>query len=95
MRVRYTLQAQNDLDAIFFYLDQQDPAAAHSVKKFIEERIARLAQFPLMAPTTDEPGIYELTMARYPHKVYYEVEGDGVWVVHIRDTRRRPWKGER
>jgi hypothetical protein len=48
-----------------------------------------------MAPTADEPGIYELTIARYSYKVYYEVAGDEVWVVHIRDTRRRLWKEER
>jgi plasmid stabilization system protein ParE len=77
------------------YLDQRDPAAAQSVKELIELRIARLAEFPLMAPITDEPDIYELTIARYSYKVYYEVVDDEVWVVHIRDTRQRHWKGER
>ena len=44
-----------------------------------------------MAPTTDESGIYELSIVRYPYKVYYEVEDDEVWIIHIRDARRRPW----
>ena len=47
-----------------------------------------------MAPETDEPGIRELTIVRYPYKVYYEVAEDEVWVVHIRDARRRPWNEE-
>jgi toxin ParE1/3/4 len=94
MKVRYTPRAQSDLDAIYSYLDQRSPAAARAVKEVIERRISRLADFPLMAPATEEPGIYELTIVRYPYKVYYEVEGEEVWIIHIRDARRRPWQGE-
>lgn len=93
MRVRYTLRAKSDLDEIYTYLDRRAPAGARSVKELIERRIARLADFPFMAPDTDEPGIRELTIVQYPYKVYYEVEGEEVWVIHIRDARRRPWRG--
>jgi len=64
MRVRYTLRAQADLDAIYTYLDTRAPAAAQSVKSVIERRIALLADFPHMAPETDVPGVYELTAVR-------------------------------
>jgi len=40
MRVRYTVQAQRDLDSIYTYLDQRSPAAAQSVKNLIERRWA-------------------------------------------------------
>jgi plasmid stabilization system protein ParE len=93
MRVRYTVRAQADLDAIFTYLDQRAPSAARSVKEMIERRIASLAYFPLAAPDTDEPGIRELTIVRYPYKVYYEVAADEVWIIHIRHAARRPWQG--
>jgi addiction module RelE/StbE family toxin len=94
MRVRYTRQAHSDIDAIYSYLDQRAPAAAQAVKNLIERRISRLADFPFIAPATDEPGIYELTIVRYPYKVYYEIAGDELWIVHIRDSRREPWEGE-
>lgn len=94
MRVRYTLRAQADLDAIYTYLDTRAPAAAQSVKTVIEQRIAVLADFPQMAPETDQPGVYELTIVRYPYHIYYEVNGDEVWILHIRDARRRPWPEE-
>jgi len=94
MRVRYTLQARNDLDSIYTYLDQRAPAAARSVKELIERRIASLADFPLMAPATDEPGTRELTVVRYSYKVYYEVVGGEVRITHIRDARRQPCIGE-
>ena len=61
MRVRYTLRARGDLDAIYADLDQRNPTAAQAVKDLIERRIARLGSFPLMAPVTDEAGILELS----------------------------------
>jgi hypothetical protein len=31
---------------------------------------------------------------RYPYKVYYELSHDEeVWILHIRDTRRKQWDG--
>src|SRR5260370_39548537 len=90
MRIRYTLQAQRDLESIYTYLDQRSPAAAQSVKNLIERRIPWLADFPFMAPKTSEPGIFELTIVRYPYKVDYEIEGNEVRILHIRDSRRRP-----
>ena len=91
MRVRYTPRAQADLDAIFTYLDARAPAAAQSVKNTIERRIALLGEFPHIAPETEVSGIHELSIIRYPYKVYYEISDGDVWIVHIRDARRRPW----
>ena len=94
MKVRYTPRARADLEAIFAYLDARAPLAAQAVKWTIERRIAWLADYPQMAPVTDEPGVYELTIRRYPYKVYYEIGSEEVRIVHIRDARRRPWNEE-
>ena len=48
-----------------------------------------------MAPETDEPGVRALPMVRYPYKVYYEVADDEVRILHVRQTRRQPWRGSR
>ena len=41
-----------------------------------------------MAPVTDEIAVLELSIVRYPYKVYYELSRDEeVWILHIRDTR--------
>ena len=95
MRVRYTLRAQADLDAIYTYIDRRTPAAARSVKESLERRIAGLAEFPFMAPETDEREIRELTIVQYSYKIYYEVKGNEVWIIHIRHTSRRPWRGRK
>ena len=94
MRVRYTLRARNDLDTIYTNLDQHNPMAAQAAKDLIERRIRRLGLFPLMAPVTDELGVLELSIVRYPYKVYYELKEDEVWILHIRDARRKPWRGQ-
>jgi toxin ParE1/3/4 len=94
MRVRYTLRAQADLNAIFSYLDTRAPDAALEVKSTIERRIAMLGEFPHIAPETDIAGVYELTIVRYPFKVYYDIDGDTVAILRIRHTSRRPWTGE-
>jgi plasmid stabilization system protein ParE len=59
MRIRYTLQAQCDLDNIYAYLDQRSPTAAQAVKNLLKRRIAGLADFPFMAPQTREKGVRE------------------------------------
>ena len=89
MKVRYTPRARDDLQSIFCYLDQLPPSAAKSVKRTLERGIRRLGDFPLMAPATREPGVYELSIVRYPYKVYYRVENEEVRIVHIRHTSRR------
>jgi toxin ParE1/3/4 len=95
MRIRYTVRASADLATIYSYLDERSPAGARAVKAQIERRISLLADFPYIAPRTDEPGVHELTLVRYPYKVYYQVEGDDVWIVHIRHAARRPWQAGR
>ncbi len=44
-----------------------------------------------MAPLTVEPGVHELTVPRYPYKVYYRLTQREVLIIHIRDARRAPW----
>lgn len=94
MRIRYTPRAQADLDEIFRYLDERSPAGARAVKLRIVRSIERLAHHPYMPAETDEPGVRELAIVRYPYKVYCMIEGDEVWVLHIRHTSRRPWTDE-
>ena len=94
MRVRYTLRARGDLEAIYNFLDECNPTVAQSVKDLIEYRIAGLADFPYKARFNKETGVYELTIVRFPYIVYYEVVRTQVWIIHIRHTSREEWEGE-
>jgi toxin ParE1/3/4 len=95
MRLRYTLRAQADLEAIFEYLDQHSPTAGRTLRVEITERVALLLEFPRMAPATEIPGVRELSLSRQPYKIYYEIRGDELYVLHVRHARRRPWSGDR
>jgi toxin ParE1/3/4 len=90
MRIRYTPRARNDLDMIYRFLDDHSPVGARTVKAAIDRRINLLASMPFIAPTTEESGVYELPIIRYPYKVYYRVANDEVRIVHIRHASRRP-----
>jgi len=95
VRIRYTVRARADLAEIRSYLLERNPRAAAAVMAAIRQRISWLADFPLMAPETDEPGVRALPLVRYPYQVYYDVAGEVVRILHIRHTRRQPWRPRR
>ena len=66
MRIRYTLRARADLEEIYEYLEERQPWAAQRLIAAIERQVGWLADFPYIAPATDEPGVRELTLTRHP-----------------------------
>jgi addiction module RelE/StbE family toxin len=93
MRVRYTPRAERDLVRIVAYLTERAPEAAALVVRRIQERAAQLTDFPFMGPPTNRPGIRSLTIVPYPYKLYYRVGSREISILHVRDSRRAPWKG--
>ena len=94
MRVRYSFRAFADREAIYDYLEQRSPQGARNVQLAVARAIRSLASYPRLGQRTDRPGVYELIVPRRPYKVYYRIENDEIWILHIRDARRRPWEGE-
>ena len=90
MRLRYLPRAFADREAILEYLDQRSSQGARTVKRAIVHSIRLLADFPLLGTETPESGVFEHAVPRYPYKVYYRIEGQEVWIVHIRHTHREP-----
>jgi plasmid stabilization system protein ParE len=90
VRLRYTRRARGDLGSIFDYLSERNPRAAQAVKEQIVFTVGLLADFPELG--TDRPNLEAraLGVAGYPCTVYDRVEDNDVWVLHIRDDRRRP-----
>jgi plasmid stabilization system protein ParE len=91
MRVRYTPRAFADREAIFEYLDQRSPRAAHAVKAFIKKQIDDLQYFPERYPSIQERNVRALWLVRYPYVVYYRIRGEEISILHIRHTSRQPW----
>ena len=93
MNVRYSRRAQADIRHIHDFLEQRNPRATTAVAAAIYRQVARLASHPFMGPATKRADVRSLTIPRYPYKVYYRIRHDDVLILHVRDTRRAPWKG--
>ena len=91
MRIRYTRRAFLDREAIFDYLDERSPKGAINVQRAVVRAIRALETYPGLGQRTGVAGVLELVVPRYPYKIYYRIEGEEIWVLHIRDARRRPW----
>jgi plasmid stabilization system protein ParE len=90
MRVRYTRQALSDILAIAEYITGANPPAAIQVEAAIRSAIDLLADFPKIGRDRPDLDARSLGIPRYPFTAYYRIEGAEVWVIHIRDDRRRP-----
>ncbi len=93
MRVRLTPRARGDLEDILSYIDERNPAGAKNVKRSIRKTIELIGQYPHSGRLSGEQGTRVVAVGRYPYLVYWSVEAGEVWIVHIRDGRRRPWMG--
>ena len=92
MRVRYTLRARGDLEAIIEYLATQNRQGARGVKRALDATVDLIGSFPECGKLAGEEGVRVLPVGRYPYLIYWAVEADEAWIVHIRDGRRRPWR---
>jgi len=89
MRIRWSLKAANDLEAIKTYLLQQRPELAQSTVQTLYGRVLSLQQSPNRGrPGTKEPNTRELVCAPLPYIVVYEVTKDHVHILHIHHAAR-------
>ena len=95
MKIRYTETALIEIDEIFAYISERNPAAAARVVARLERMIRNLGDFPEMAQRTSEPGVRRMPLGPYPFIIFYTIESDEVVVLHVRHGARRwPWETE-
>ena len=90
MKLRYTLPALADLEAILEYLDGRSPQGAAKVKSRIQATIDLLLQSPFIGARTDDPVIRRVATPPYPYLVFYEPTDDELIVHAIRHSSRDP-----
>ncbi|MGB6538775.1 MAG: type II toxin-antitoxin system RelE/ParE family toxin [Xanthobacteraceae bacterium] len=91
MKVEYTPRAREDLVAILSYIEQRSPQGARNVARGFYRTIELIGEFPQAGRVAGEQATRALPVGHYPYVIYWNVEGDRVWIVHIRHTARRPW----
>ena len=91
MRLRYTRRASRNLDRIFSYIAQDNPAAAARVVARIEQLAEALLYAPGSGIATDRPPIRRVPVVGSPYLIFYEVRGEELIIHHIRHGARRPW----
>jgi toxin ParE1/3/4 len=94
MRVRYTPRASRDLETILRYIGEHSPLSMRNLKRAVENTERLISQYPQGGRMSKESGARVLSAGRYPYLIYWTIEGDEAWIVHIRDGRRKPWRGE-
>jgi plasmid stabilization system protein ParE len=94
MRVRYAPRAQRDLQAILRYIDERSARGAVNVERSIQRAIELIGDHPRSGRFAGVEDTRVLPAGRYPYLIYWVIEAGEAWIVHIRDARRRPWKGE-
>jgi plasmid stabilization system protein ParE len=93
MIVRYTRRAEIDLARILDYLDERSPKGALNVKRAIKRTIDAIADNPTIGRSAPRGPVRGAAVGRYPYLVYWTIEADEVWLIHIRHGARRPWSG--
>jgi toxin ParE1/3/4 len=92
MKVVYTEDALNDLDAIADWLIVHHPAVAPAIERRVRRAVANIALWPKSARRSAKyPGVRVRLLGRYPYKIFYRVAGDTLEILHIHHAARQPW----
>lgn len=99
-RVEVTAEAERDTDEILEWLHSQHAEDA-GIRWFLglEDAIASLAQFPKRCALAPESAVFPFQVRqlfygsrRNVYRVLFTIEGDTVYVLHIRHGARQPIK---
>jgi toxin ParE1/3/4 len=90
VRLRYTLPALADLDAILDYIATHSPQRAKRVQARIQALIDILLYHPHIGPRTDNPVIRRLATPPYPYVVFFEATETEIIIHAVRHQARNP-----
>jgi toxin ParE1/3/4 len=88
VKVRYTLPALADFNAILDYIAARSPQGAKRVQARIQSIIDLLLLYPFIGARTDDPTMRRLPASPYPFLVFYEVTESEIIVHAVRHAAR-------
>jgi toxin ParE1/3/4 len=89
MRVEWSVFARADREAIFDYIEADNPQAAVAIDDRISEQVASLARFPESGRPGRIEGTRELVIVRTPYIAAYRISGKTVRILRVLHGARR------
>ncbi len=83
MKLEWSVLAVADRNAIFDYIEADNPRAAVKIDARIRKAIALLAQFPEMGRLGRVEGTRELVISRTPYIAAYRIVGGTVQILRV------------
>lgn len=92
--VRFHPEAQAEYQAAFEWYQARSPLAADRFEAELEKVLGLVASSPTMFPLVDDSHRYAM-LRRFPYSLVYQALPDGVHVVAVAHSRRKPgyWQG--
>jgi toxin ParE1/3/4 len=90
VKLRYTLPALADLDALLGYIHAHSPQGAKNVQSRIQKLINLLLLYPFIGSRTEDPLIRRMTTSPYPYIVFYEAADEEIVIHATRHAARDP-----
>jgi plasmid stabilization system protein ParE len=78
-----------DVEAAFRWYEAQQPGLGQAFVQAVDAAIARVLEFPDACPAGHRDARRYL-VERFPHCLYYRIEGDGVIVVTLMHAAKDP-----
>jgi toxin ParE1/3/4 len=89
MKVVYTAEALDDLDQILAFITANYPTISEAFQLRLRSVVARIGKWPQSAQEVAErPGVRVVPLVRYPYKIFYQLAGDAVEILHIHHAAR-------
>jgi toxin ParE1/3/4 len=93
VKLEWSVWAQADRNAIFNYIEANNPRAAVAVDRRIGDRINVLQRLPRSGRPGRVAGTRELIITRTPYIVAYRIIGDTVRILRVLHSSRQ-WPGK-
>jgi plasmid stabilization system protein ParE len=91
MRVVFTDEALHDLDEILTFVAAHYPTIVSPFQQRLRTVLRRIGSWPKSAEEVEQrPGVRMVPLVRFPYKVFYQVTGDAVEILHVHHAARQP-----
>jgi toxin ParE1/3/4 len=89
LELKFSRRARQDLNNIYTYLKPRNISGANAVLRAIEKSCHVLTGSPQSARATSMDGIRVKPLPDFPYLIFYTVERNRLFIVHVRHTARK------